>query len=136
MVQVIDCRVQLVLGAEHLPRLRGLIWRPDVGDVHRGYQHAFLVAQRDRAAGLDAGRELLADVERDRHRPQRAVGQAHVVDDAVVLGLRQKALERRERAVQQQLDVAHLPVRQVPRDIVPSPGLLLLRRLLVEIQVF
>ena len=40
---------------------------------------------------------------------------AHVLDDAVVVGLGQEALERVEAAVHQQFEVADLARRQVPR---------------------
>ena len=58
------------------------------------------------------------DVERDRHRPEDAAGKSHVLDNAVVFGLGQKSLERRERAVKQQLDIANLPRGQVPGRVV------------------
>src|SRR5690606_12901832 len=70
--------------------------------------------QRNRLADLELGRELLADVERDRHRPQDAAREPHLLDDGVVVGTGHEAFERRERAVQEQLDVAELTHREIP----------------------
>ena len=59
-------------------------------------------------------RSVTVDVQRDRHRPQRSVGQPHVVDDGVVLLLVEKAGQRREASVGQQFQVAKLAVGQIP----------------------
>ena len=57
-------------------------------------------------ARLDLLGELLGDVERDRHRPERAVGEAHLVADGFVVGFLHEAGERREAAVAEHLEVA------------------------------
>ena len=64
--------------------------------------------------GFELARRSLGDVERDRHRPERAVGEPHVGDDPVVVRLGHEAVERREAAVHQQLEVAELARREVP----------------------
>ena len=43
------------------------------------------------------------------HGPERAVGEPHLLDHAVVVGPPEETLERREPAVHQELDVADLP---------------------------
>ncbi len=86
VVQVVHGRVRDVVGAEDLLGLARLVRRPAVGDGHGGEDHALLVAQGDVLPDLEALGELLGHVERDRHRPELAIRQAHVVDDAVVIG--------------------------------------------------
>ena len=85
-------------GSEHRLGLGLLVRRPHVRDGHYGQHHALGVAERQAVAGLQAVGDLLGDVEHDRHRPQRAVRQAHVATDAVVVGLPEEALKRGERA--------------------------------------
>ena len=50
--------------------------------------------------------KLLGDVERDRHGPEHAAGQAHVVADALVVGAIHEAAQGRESAAQQQFQIA------------------------------
>ena len=80
-------------------------------------------------------RQLLGQVEADRHRPDRPVGQPHLGADALVVGLTQERRQRREGAVHQQLDVADLAGRQVPRRPVRSGGLQLGGPLRIDDQV-
>ena len=127
VVQVVDRRMGDVVGAEDLLGLARLVGRPFVGDRHDREDHALVVAQRDVLAGFDAFGEFLADVEGDRHRPERAVGEAHVLDHAVVVGLGQEPLQRVEAAVHQQLEVADLARGQIPGRQVPRLELQLLR---------
>jgi hypothetical protein len=87
VVQVVDRRMRDVVGAEDLLRLARLVRRPLVGDREDGEDHALGVAERDVLAGFDRVGEGLGHVQRDRHRPERAIGQPHRVDDAVVIGL-------------------------------------------------
>ena len=72
---------------------------PDVFDVDHGEHHAFGIAERDVAIRLELVGELLGHVERDRHRPERAVGEPHLGADRFVVGLSHEARERREAAV-------------------------------------
>ena len=65
-------------------------------------------------ARLELLGEFLGDVERDRHRPERAVGEAHLVADRFVVGLAHEAGQRREAAVAEQLEVAELARREIP----------------------
>ena len=112
--QVADGRVRLVVGAEDGLRFGLAVGSPDVFDVDHGEHHALGVAQRDLVALLELVGEFLGDVERDRHRPERAVLEPHLVADRVVVGLAHEAGERREAAVAQELEVAQLPRREVP----------------------
>ncbi len=114
VVQVVDRRVGDVVGAEDALRLFRLVGNPLVGHRQDREDHAFRVAQRDVLARLHLGGEFLADVEVDGHRPERAVGQPHLRDDAVVIRLGHEALERVEPAVHQKLEVADLALGQIP----------------------
>ena len=76
----------------------------DLLDVQEREQVAVDVAQGQRLALGDA----VAGRDRQGHRqgPERPVGQAHLGDDPFVIGLAQEALQRREPADGQQLQVA------------------------------
>jgi hypothetical protein len=121
--------------AEHRLRLDVEIGPVDARDFHRGGQHAFAVAQRNRIAHSELLGELLSHVERNRHRPDHSARQPHVREHAAVIGLVEKALERRERAVQQHLDVAELPHIEIPRWQVACTGLLFLHSRFVEVKI-
>ncbi len=113
-IQGVDPRMRSVLGAVDALRLDAPVRGPDVLHFVHGDQHALRIPQRDLHARRDALGKALADVERDRDRPQRAVSHAQVRDHAVVVAARHETAERRERAVEEQLDVAQLPRGQVP----------------------
>ena len=106
--------MRLVEATEDGSRLACLVGRPAVADRQERQHHALLVAKRDVLPDFEAVGEGLAHVERDRHRPERAVRKAHVVDHAVVVFLSEKALQGVEPAIHQQLEIADLPGRQVP----------------------
>ena len=76
----------------------------DLLDVQERQQVAVDVAQGQRLAFGDA----VAGRDRQGHGqgPERPVGQPHLGDDPLVVGLPQEALERRETADGQQLEVA------------------------------
>ena len=94
---------------------RFAIGLPHVFDVEHGEHDAFGIAEGDLVLpGLELLGELLGDVERDRHRPERAVVELHVAADALVVGLVHEAGERREAAVAEHLEVADLARREVP----------------------
>jgi len=101
-------------GAEGRLRARLEVGLPDLLDVQRRQHHPFGIAQRQHAAGLERGGELPGDVEHDRDRPEGAVGQAQGRADGVVVGPVHEAGERREAAVEQQLEVAELPRGEIP----------------------
>ena len=114
MIEVVDRRVFFIGRAKHRFGLGHFVRLPDIVDRQRGDQHAFVVAQGDLVAGGQFAGELLTDIQRDRDRPQRTVGQAHVLQHRVVIGLVQKSFQRGKSATKQQLDIAQLPVAQVP----------------------
>src|SRR5208282_5673476 len=89
---------------------------PDIFHAEHGEHHAFGIAQGNLAAarGQFLG-EFLGHVERDRHRPQRAVPEPHVVADALVIGTVHESAERREAAAHQQFQITKLPGCQIPR---------------------
>ncbi len=113
--QVIHTRVLVIGGPEDRRSFRHQIGLPDVADFECGDDDPLEVAQCQPLSGLQLVGERLAYVQCDRDRPEQAAAESHIGDNGVVIGLREKTLERRERAVQKQLDVAELPFGQVPR---------------------
>jgi hypothetical protein len=111
--------------AEHGERLVLLVRLPDLLDFECGDHEAFRVAQGEAAAGLEGVRELAGDVEGHRNWPQGAVGKAHVGQHPVVVRLAEKTFQRREGAVQQQLDIAELALVEVDGRVAQCllPGL-------------
>ena len=87
-----------------MPGFVVLVVSVDLLDVEKRQQVAVDVAQRQRLALGDA----VAGRDRQRHgqRPERAIGQPHLADDALVVGLAQEALQRREAADGEQLEIA------------------------------
>ena len=135
IVEVVHRRVRRVVGAVDALRLARLVGRPLVGDREDREDHALGVAQRHVLAGLHALGELCRDVEGDRDRPERAVLKPHPLHHAVVIGLGHEALERRETAVHQQLQIADLPRRQVPGRQVAGIRLQLLCAVIGDVEL-
>jgi hypothetical protein len=77
-------------------------------------RHALGVAQRQPAGGHRLRGELGRHVERDRHRPQRAVGEAQRIAHRCVVVLGHETRERREGTAHQQVQVTGLARREVP----------------------
>ncbi len=78
----------------------------DLFYVHDRQQLVTRAAQGDVLADLQRGRDFFFDWQGNRHREQDAVGQAHRVDDALVVGLAHEAIQRRKAARRQQFKVA------------------------------
>ncbi len=135
VVEEVDRRVFLVGRAEYAFGLPGLVRGPDVAHFERGKDHALEIAQGHLVTRLQFGREVFADIQRHRHRPEHAAREAHVADHRIVIIPVEEALERREGAVQQQLDVTELALGKVPRHVVACRLLLSLRRRLVEVEI-
>ena len=135
VVQVAHRRMGPVVAAEHRQGLGPLVGLPAVGHGHGGVEHALAVAQVDGLAELELLGEGRGHVERDRDRPQDAAGEAHVGQDGLVVGLAQEALERREAAVHQQLEIAELALGQVPGLAAARAALDRLGRVRVEVEV-
>ena len=88
---------------------------PEGEDVKHGQHDPFRVAQRQVGPGRQRVRRRFRHVERDRHRPQRAVREPHVGADRVVVAGGHEPGQRRESSVEQQLEVAELTRRDVVR---------------------
>ena len=80
-----------------------------------GEHDAFGIAKRQGVSRRERFGELLRDVERDRNRPQQAGRKPHRAADAVVVGVRHEAAERRKGAGREHLEIAQLSRRQIPR---------------------
>ncbi len=114
LVEMRDPGMGAVEGAVDRLGLGLAVDRPDVLDGQRRQHDALGVAQRQPVAGGQSFGRLLGDVEGDRDGPQLAAGEPHLVAGRLEVGAAHEARERREPAVQDQLEVADLPRRQVP----------------------
>ncbi len=114
VVQVVHRRMGQIVSTKHLFGFAGFVRHPVVGHGHGGEDHAFLIAQRDVLPFFKAGGEGFRHVQRDRHRPERAIGQAHVFHHAIVVFLGQEAFQRVETAIHQKLQIADLARGQIP----------------------
>ena len=57
----------------------------------------------------------VGDVESDRYGPQRSVGQPHISTDRRHVSATEEPAQGRERSGQQQLEVAQMAWRKIPR---------------------
>ena len=135
VVQVVHRRMGQIVGPKDLGRLIRLVGAPLVADRQDRQDHAFLIAQGDVLTGGDLFGKGFVHVQRDRHRPQRAIGQAHVLHHAVIIRLPHEPLQRVESAVHQKLQVADLPRGQVPRGQIPRLDLQFLGGLIGNIKL-
>ena len=113
VVQVVDCRMGIVICTEHLFRLARLVWHPTVGNCHRTKDHTFLIPERDVLPDLKAVCKSFGHVQRDRHRPKRPINQPHVFDNAIVVLFAHKPFKRVEPAIHQEFQIANLAWRQI-----------------------
>jgi hypothetical protein len=134
--QGVDARMRLVPSAEHRGRLLGLVRGPNVPDFHGREQYPLRIPERDGIARADGLGESGVDIERDRNRPQQARRQAHIFEDTRVLLPGIETLERRKRAVQDQLKIAQLAPVQVPGLELQRRALGLVDGRFVEKEVF
>ena len=120
-------------------RTRRALPRPSLAarlaDLHDGCEQSFGIAQRNRVAGAQTGREVLAHVEGHRDRPQHARREPHPAQNPLVLGRAHEPLERGESAVQQELEIAELTRGEVPALRVARPAPCFAELRLVDIQV-
>ena len=114
--EVAHRRVLGIVGAEDFLCLSRLVGLPERLDRENGEHHAFGIAEGEPVAVGQALGGLRVDVEGDRDGPQRSVGKPHVADDPVVFGLGEEARQRREPAGGEQLQIAQLPVGEIPGD--------------------
>jgi hypothetical protein len=82
----------------------------DLGDVEHREQRAVLRRQRDAVALRGVGHR-----ERHGQRPDGAVGELHLLDDARVVGLAHEAAQGRERAARHHVQVGDLALAQRDR---------------------
>ena len=83
---------------------------PDLAHFHHREHSAFDIPQAQVTSFLGRPGGLLVDFEIDRHGPKAAVGQAHLVKDALRVRAIQEAGQRSERAVHQQFEITDLHV--------------------------
>jgi hypothetical protein len=88
---------EAVLGLAFLVVLEGLL------DLEHRERDPGLVGQRDAVAGRSR-----IDSETDGKRPRQAAREVHLGDDALVVGLAHEALERRERARRDHVEIGEL----------------------------
>src|SRR5262245_23305169 len=98
-----DSGVRLVGGAKTALGLALLVVVEGFLDLEHRERPAALVCERD-AVSLGGG----LDGEADGERPREAVREVHVLDDALVVLAAHEALERRERARCEHVQVRHL----------------------------
>ena len=101
-MQVVYRRMCEIIGTKYLLGFTRLVGRPAIGDGHGGEDHALLVAQSDVLTDFQRFGELFVHVKCDRHRPERAIGQPHVLDHTVIIGFVEEPLKRVETTVHQQ----------------------------------
>jgi hypothetical protein len=93
--------------AEALLGLALLVVAVDLLDLEDGEWPALLVGERDPVSA-----RLVLDGQADGQRPRQAAGEAHVLDDPLVVGRRHEACERRERARGEHVEVGQLARRE------------------------
>ena len=113
--QVTDAGVLAIGRAEDLLGFQRAVGLPAVLDVEDGEDDALRVAQRDLPRIADRVGEFLVDIEGDRHRPQAAVAEAHLVAHRLVVAADHEAAQRGKSAGQQHFEVAQLARSQIPR---------------------
>ncbi len=86
--------VLVVLAAKHLLCLLHQIRFPDRFDGQHRQCHALAFTQGESVTNAESGSLFAADVQRDRHRPQGAIGQPQVFAHAGVIGFVQKPCQR------------------------------------------
>ena len=109
-VEAGDPGMRLVRRAEAVLRLALLVVVVDLLHLEHGQRAAFAVGERD-AVPLRRGLHR----ETDRHRPREPVREVHVLDDALVVLAAHEALERRQRARREHVQIGHLPRRERDR---------------------
>jgi len=94
LAQPVHGRVGRIAGPEHLLGLMLAIGAPDVVDGQDRQNDPLGIAQGDARTGAEGFGECLADIQRDWHGPEGAIGQAHVIDHALIVRLPHEALKR------------------------------------------
>ncbi len=134
VVQVIHSWVRVIISTKNHLGFAGLVGNPTVGHRHGAKNDTFLITQCNVLAQFQFLGETLAHVQRDRHRPERAIGQPQVLHDADVIGLAQETLQRIEPTIHQKFQIADLARGQVMADQLTCLMLQLLGGLVGNIQ--
>jgi hypothetical protein len=92
--QMADARVLAIGRAEDLLCFERAVCLPAIFHVEDREDDAFRVTQGDLPGIADRIGKLLVDIERDRHRPQIAVGEAQVVANRLVVAARHESIQR------------------------------------------
>ena len=92
---------------KQLLRLALLVVLERLLDLQHRERAASLVGERDPISGGSC-----VDRDADRKRPRQAIREVHLLDDPLVVGRPHEALERRERARGEHVQVGELPRRQ------------------------
>ena len=106
-VEARDAGVRVVGRPEAPFRLELLVVVVDALDLERRQQATVLVGERD-----DVALRRLVDREADGQRPGQAAGEVHVLGHREVVLAIHEALERRERAAREHVEVGDLARRQ------------------------
>ena len=102
-VEARNTRVGVLARAEAQLGLVAGVVGIDLGDLERREQAAVLGCERDALAFRG-----LAHGECDRQRPERAVGESHLLDRARIVGLAHEPTQGRERAARDHVEVGEL----------------------------
>ncbi|HTP62195.1 MAG TPA: hypothetical protein VMJ14_08935 [Burkholderiales bacterium] len=102
----VHSRMRIVIAAVDLERLDDEVGSPDIGYLHDRERRALGIPQRESSSWRESGGGGFAQIERYRDRPERSAGKAHIAYDTVVIGSAHESFQRREPAVEEQLEIA------------------------------
>ena len=124
-----DAGMQAIGAAENLLCLVQAVRSVDIQYLEHGQRYALAIAQGNFSTCGYRCRYCLADVKRDGHRPQSAVGETQMLDHRLVVALTEKTIQWRECATQQQFEIAQLAWIEIDAG---QAGAVLLERLCVS----
>src|SRR5882724_5477042 len=120
---IINARVTETDGVEYSLRFFTTIGFPHFFHVRHRQHHSFEIAQRNFAPPWrQRFRELFSDIQGDRNRPKSTCRQPHLAANALVIGFRHKAVQRRKTSVEEQLKITKLSGGYVPGRKFPRLG--------------
>jgi hypothetical protein len=103
------------VGAEDRFRFRLAIGLPNLVDAEGGEHDAFRVAEREHRSTPEPDRERFGHVQRDGNGPERPVREPHLRHDSVEIRFAHETCEGGEPPIQEELQIAELAGRQIPR---------------------
>lgn len=115
LVEVLDSRVSKIIVSKDLDSLLDLIGSVDVLNSQDGDGVVVTgVAESNALVDLqgDAVDILLGDIQVDWDRPEGAIGETEIIDNAVVILLVQETLERRETSGDDELEITKLTLSE------------------------